>query len=602
MTENAPILLPFPRHYVAEQGAHALHDRRCNIFDATRGHADLARRIRQDLRNELHLHARILVQSDKPRTATLLLKLDNQLPAQGYTLHITPRQIALTGADSAGLFYASRTFLQLVRQFRDALPACLITDAPDFPTRGVMLDISRDKVPTMETLQRLAEELADWKINRLELYTEHTFAYKNHRAVWEHASPMTPEDVRNLDAFCAERHIELVPNQNCFGHLHHWLQLDPYKALAEAPNGFDTPWGERRDGPFSLNPLDPNSIRLVEEWLAELLPNFTSANVNVGCDETFDLGQGKSKEACARLGKGRVYLDFLLKIHTATQRHRHTMHFWGDIALNHPELIPELPRDVVPLIWGYEADHPFATQCETFASARLPFFVCPGTSTWNSILGRTDNAIGNLNNAAENGLAHGARGFLITAWGDNGHWQPYAVDLLPLAAGAARAWSFQANKNADLAAQLDLHVFRDSARILGALTHSLGNLHCETGHTIHNASALFRLLSQRDIANLQAAISPEKLRGIQQRLAALLDTLPAAKSARDDAAHLTNELTIASRLIDLGIHRALKTDPAARSLAWKNLIPDYRAQWLARNRSGGLADSIALMEKRATDA
>ncbi len=596
MSHNAPTLLPVPRHYTAEQGAHALHDRRCNIADTTRTHTALARRIRQDLRNELHLHARILEHSDKPRTATILLSLNPDLPAQGYTLHVTPRQITLTGADSAGLFYASRTLLQLVRQYRDAIPACLIADAPDFPTRGVMLDISRDKVPTMETLFRLAEELANWKINHLELYTEHTFAYKNHRAVWEHASPMTAEEIRELDAFCAERHIELVPNQNCFGHLTRWLKYEPYKALAEAPDGFDTPWGERRDGPFSLNPLDPKSIALVEELLAELLPNFASRNVNVGCDETFDLGQGKSKAACEQLGKGRVYLDFLLKIHAAVKAHGHTMHFWGDIILNHPELIPDLPRDIVPLVWGYEADHPFTSQCEQFARAGLPFFVCPGTSTWNSVIGRTDTALANLDNAAQNALAHGATGYLITAWGDNGHWQPYAVDLPPLAAGAARAWSFAANRDADIAAQLDTHVFRDSARTLGALTLELGALHRETGHTIHNASALFRLLSQRDIKNLQDIIAPEKLRTIRAHLHALRDRLATAKSLRDDAATIQREFETAMRLIDLGIVRGLKED---RRAEWQSFLSDYRTQWLARNRPGGLADSTAVLEKRA---
>jgi hexosaminidase len=492
------------------------------------------------------------------------------------------------------------TLRQLVRQFREALPACLIEDAPDFPSRGVMLDISRDKVPTLETLFRLVDELAELKINHLELYTEHTFAYRHHREVWQHASPMTAEEVRELDAFCRERHVELVPNQNCFGHMHRWLDLPRYRDLAECPDGFTYPWGDKRDGPYSLNPLDPRSLALVEEIFAELLPNFSSRKCNVGCDETFDLGQGRSKEECDRRGKGRVYFEFLMKIHALMQRHGRTMHFWGDIVLHHPELIPELPRDVMPLVWGYEADHPFDTQCQQFAAAGFPFFVCPGTSAWNTIAGRTDNALGNLRSAAECGLRHGGVGYLNTEWGDNGHLQPYVISLLPYAAGAAYAWGYEANREADLPARLDLHVFRDAAGVMGRLVYDLGNVHLETGHTLFNATSLFRLISQVDIANLQAAMPPEALERTRRRLREILAPLARARMERDDADLIRHELETAAALLECGLDRGLDVDPAQRFPRLRAVTAEYRRQWLARNRPGGLDDSALLLEKRAT--
>ena len=77
------------------------------------------------------------------------------------------------------------------------------------PVRGAMLDISRDKVPTMATLRGLIELLASWKINQIQLYTEHTFAYRAHPEVWATASPMTADEIVELDAFCRERFVEL---------------------------------------------------------------------------------------------------------------------------------------------------------------------------------------------------------------------------------------------------------------------------------------------------------------------------------------------------------------------------------------------------------
>src|SRR5439155_17149515 len=169
---------------------------------------------------------------------------------QGYTLLIRPGEISINGHDAAGLFYGRQTLVQLRRQLRESLPCLRIEDWPDFANRGVMIDISRDKVPTMPTLFALVDSLAELKINQLQLYTEHTFAYRAHREVWKDASPMVPEEIRPLDSYCVERHIELVPNQNSFGHMERWLKHKTYEHLAEKPDGFTFPWGTRIDTGF----------------------------------------------------------------------------------------------------------------------------------------------------------------------------------------------------------------------------------------------------------------------------------------------------------------------------------------------------------------
>src|SRR5205807_1152438 len=160
-----------------------------------------------------------------------------------------------------------------------------------------------------------------------------------------------------------------------------------YKALAEAPEGFEFPWGGRSEGPFSLCPEDPGSLALLQGLYDELLPHFTSPLFNVGCDETFDLGAGRSKQACEERGTERVYLDFLLALYREVKARGRTMQFWGDIILHRPDLIPELPKDAIALEWGYEADHPFAKDGAIFRDAGVPFYVCPGTSSWNTIAG-----------------------------------------------------------------------------------------------------------------------------------------------------------------------------------------------------------------------
>ena len=242
---------------------------------------------------------------------------------QGYILSITPERILITARDLQGIFYAEQTLNQLKRQFAGTgkLPVVYIEDWPDFPNRGVMLDVARDKVPTMDTLYLLVDMLASLKFNQLQLYTEHTFAYPGHEEVWKDASPMTAEEIQALDAYCAKRFIELVPNQNSFGHMHRWLEHDRYKGLAETPGS-----------PICAPPTRRASTCCACMYDG-MLPN-TSRQFNVGCDETFSLGKG-SREEVARFGKGRVYLDFLKKIYTPVRQHDCVMQFWGDIILEY---------------------------------------------------------------------------------------------------------------------------------------------------------------------------------------------------------------------------------------------------------------------------
>lgn len=519
---------------------------------------------------------------------------------QGYILEIDRRGIRIAGHDEAGAFYALMTLKQLVRQYAGsgALPGVRIEDWPDFPNRGVMLDVARDKVPEMATLYALVDTLAEWKCNQLQLYTEHTFSYRNHPVVWQDASPMTPVQIRALDAYCRERYIELVPNQNSFGHMHRWLRHEAYAGLGEVPGGSD------------LCPIDPGSIALLTDMYDDLLPNFSSGQFNVGCDETWSLGKGRSKEACEEHGVGRVYLNFLLEIHRILARHGRAMQFWGDIIMLHPELIPELPENVVAMEWGYEAAHPFAEHGKKFAESGIPFYVVPGTSTWNSLAGRTENALANLRNAAENGRANGAVGYLITDWGDGGHWQFLTTSYLGFAYGAAVSWACDENKDIAIRRALDVHAFEDRAGVMGTLAHDLGNAYRICGVLPGNNTIFYLLLAYGTEAPLDPNLTVE---GLQETIAFIdrvMDESPKADMARPDASLIVEEFKMTAALMRLacriGIARieaggvtTSKIPAAARSeLAAElaPLLPEFRQLWLARNRSGGLKDSVGRFE------
>jgi hexosaminidase len=528
--------------------------------------------------------------------------ISTHLPhSQSYELEIEPHGIHVTAASPEAAFWAAQTLTQILRLHkRQPIPACQIEDRPDFRARGVMLDVSRDKVPTMATLFHLVDLFAELKLNHLQLYTEHTFAYRAHPTAWADASPLTGDEILQLDAYCRERFIELVPNQNSFGHMERWLKLPAYRDLADAPDGYTSPWGDRREVGSTLNPLDPRSIALVESLYDELLPHFTSPLFNVGCDETFDLGQGRSKGACDRHGKGRVYLDFLMKIHALVQDRGRMMMFWGDIILHHPDLIKELPRDVVALAWGYEADHPFDEQLSKFDDAGVPVFVCPGTSSWCSFAGRTDNALANLRNAARAGVAHDAAGYLITDWGDYGHHHPLSISYLPYAAGAAYAWSCAANEKVDLFAAIDGHLFQDAARVTSQLVADLGNVYQMCREPLANGSRLFwTLLGGPQFRSRFETVSAAEYAAAEARVGEIMSRLPSASIINPDLTTVNEELTFAGHILSHACRRGvfLKSDLShtratelAREL--QNIIETHRTLWLRRNRAGGLSDSV----------
>ena len=610
----SPCLVPEPRVITLNGGALEIRPDKLIVLKAAqpaRGFfeaQEAQRALSRYGRVTWHIHASDAVQTE---AIGLLIAIEDAAEAstdadrQRYALDITPDGIRISASAPAGAFYAVMTLTQLLRQYGRVLPLLHIEDRPDFARRGVMLDISRDKVPTMQTLFELVDMLAELKINEFQLYTEHTFAYRRHPVVWASASPMTGEEIMQLDAYCRMRHIDLVPNQNCFGHMRRWLIHDAYRHLAECPNGCDTTWGYFAE-PFTLCPGDPGSIALVEEIFEELLPHFTSRFFNVGCDETVDLGQGRSKAEVEARGAGRVYLDFLLKIYERVKRHGRTMQFWGDIIMAHPELVAELPRDVIAMEWGYEFDHPFADHGSKFAASGVPFYVCGGTSSWNSLGGRTDNAIGNLLNAAENGQKHGAVGFLNTDWGDYGHLQPLPISYLPYAYGAGVSWCTAANRDVDIARAVSLHLFGDPSGATGQFVYDLGNVYTRIPLRTHNGTAyaygvIFaeEALKRRLAEN---AIERTWLKQVNKDLDRLEAAVPTLKMQRSDAVLIRREFAHVIHLMRYGVARLGRLGVAGKRVAAdlkavererRRLVAEHDRVWLARNRPGGMEDSAA---------
>jgi hexosaminidase len=532
---------------------------------------------------------------------TMTQRIDASLPPQGYTLTIGDDGVALAGGDDAGCFYGRATVEQLTRLHDGGLPIGTIRDHPDLAIRGVMLDVSRDKVPTMDTLYALIDRLASWKVNQVQLYSEHTFAYRNHPEVHAAASPFTPVEIREIDAFCRDRHVELVPNQNCLGHMNRWLSHPRYHGLALAPDGFVDPYGLGHEA-MTLDPARPGSLALVRELLGELLPLFSSRRVNIGLDETWELPRERLDE----------YFDWIATLRALPELDGREVIIWGDMFSGDPALVAKVPAGVTVCEWGYDADYPFDERLALLAAAGLPFWVAPGTSAWLSIGGRLTNAVENCRNAAEAALAHGGLGFLNTDWGDRGHLQQWPVSDPGFAYGAAVSWCVASNRDLDLGAALSAHAFADPTGGLAAALLTIGDAHRAVTPQIPNHSILAMHLYFPQIRvgrGITKGITDAELDTVGARLAAARADASRAEPARNDRALLVDEILWTIDVLELltddararlagdstlaSVPQAQRDDFAQRLAT---LTDQYRALWLARNRPGGLVDSVAWLE------
>ncbi len=469
-----------------------------------------------------------------------------------------------------------------------------------FPHRGYMLDVSRGKVPRMEGLLAWIDLLADLGFNHFQLYIEHTFAYRNHRRVWEGASPFTAGEIREIDARCRSRGIEFVPNQNSLGHMEQWLKHPEYAPLAECPEGFQDPWSPDWRTPSTISPVLPGSRELVAGLYAELLPNFTSSLFNVGGDEPFELGKGLSRRRCEEAGKGRVYLEWLLELHALCLSHGRRMMFWADILNEYPELIPELPKDMVPMEWGYEAGHPWDEHCARFAEAGLDFFVCPGTSTWNSISGRTGNMLANLHEAAEAGRRHGALGYLVTEWGDAGHRQFLPTNCLPAVVAATHACG-EGFSLPEVLGRMDSRIFSNPESGMARWLHDFGNIYLCDPAPPPNHSRLFMLLHPRDGQGAAEKLTDQALERALTEIGELRVRLACVQIACVDAALIRQEMEVSLGFLEQACRRGIalkqgreREESGRLASDLTHLICYYRKLWLVRNRPGGLEQSLQL--------
>lgn len=350
---------------------------------------------------------------------------------EGYLLMCNTRQQIILAHTETGLFYAMQTLKQLIRaNWKQSL---MLADYPSFDHRAVYDDISRGPVSTVAYIKEQIERLAELKINALSFYIEHVVQPLSYPDFAPVDGKLTIAQIKELSAYAASYHMQLVGSFQSFGHFEKILSLPQYSAMGETST--------------LISPRDPAARKFLESVIGELCDAFSGSWFNVNCDETFDLGKGKSKSYVDSVGPGRYYADHIRFLYDIVKRHNKKLMMWGDIALTHEEILDILPPDITYLTWEYGNQASYDKWITPFRKRGLSFMVCPGILNSYRLFPDMVMASENIDGFLEEGKRTGAAGVVTTVWDDGGA-NLFSGDWYGVYKGADKSWNVAASGKA----------------------------------------------------------------------------------------------------------------------------------------------------------
>ncbi|MFQ5798196.1 MAG: family 20 glycosylhydrolase [Bacteroidota bacterium] len=348
---------------------------------------------------------------------------------EGYVLRTEDSRVMVISETPQGLFYGCATLLELLRhtEGRD-VPSVMILDWPLLKLRGISDDMSRGQVSTLTDMKRIVRQLALLKLNFYSPYIEDIFEFKNHPDIGVARGRISQGEVRELVAFAKQYFVDIVPTFETLGHQENLLLKPQYLKYAEFP------------GAHAFNVSSEETYVLLRGMIDELVAVFPSKYFNMGADESCDVGRGASAERVQQLGIAKVHAQHYRRVYDVLKRHGKTVLMYGDILLTHPDILPQIPKNIIIVDWQYHADAQYPS-AQMFADSGFQFIVSP--ASWNFVnpFPQYQTAVPNIKNLIRDGYRAGGMGTLNSTWGDYGGETFRELNWYGYAWGAECSWS-----------------------------------------------------------------------------------------------------------------------------------------------------------------
>ncbi len=567
-----------------------------------------ARMLREEILNSTGLELRILRGEKIP--GGFCLEEDASLPSERYQINISEDGIRVAGGSDEALLHGVCTLRQWIRRNGALLPCLEIEDWPDLLHRGFYRDISRGRVLTLDSIKRIVDLLCEYKINEFQLYIEHTYLFRNLSEAWRDEDPLEAEDILELDAYCRERHIELIPSLATFGHMYQILSTKTCAELCELHDSekipFSYTYAIRR---HTINPTHPGALELVKGMITEYKALFTSKKFNICCDETFDLCSDRSAEAAAREGAHNLYIRYLAELCRWLLEQGITPMFWGDVLGTVPESVKMLPKEGICLNWGYAPDYP-EDEIRNLAELGATQYACPGLNTWSHMIPLLEDGFCNIRAMCRYAHKYGAIGLLNTDWGDWGHICDPAFSTPGILYGAAFSWN---------AAEVSMEEMNEAVSFLYYGDRTGGFMRAFTRLTLNEAFPWYRVIRwiEADEAGRGAVLeeampdilkAPEMNARLEEALREMDAAVPAMAESKRPLVHALQTAAEGVRVLnEIGLAlAAMKAkanvthqDPVELAAALEKWYHEYIRVWERTCRRSTLERTRRLMDTLA---
>ena len=376
----------------------------------------------------------ILLGKNNPAHALVQQYAGNTLDSigkEGYVLVVNNRERFIAANTETGLFYGLQTLKQLTRGGWQTDVS--IVDWPAYSRRVIFDDISRGPISTVAYIKKQIARMAELKINYLSFYIEHVVQPLSHPDFAPKDGKLTIAQIKELSAYAATYHMQLIGSFQSFGHFEKILSLPQYRSMGESSS--------------LISPRDPKARKFLADVIGEMCDAFSAPWFNVNCDETFGLGKGRSKAYVDSVGVAKFYADHLKFLYDVVKQHGKQLMMWGDIALQHEDVLDMLPKDVIYLTWEYGDQPDFDAWTKPFAKRGLEFMVCAGILNSYRMFPDMTMAKANINGFFRQGKADGATGAFTTIWDDGGVYL-FDADWYGVYMTADRSWNLDTAYNA----------------------------------------------------------------------------------------------------------------------------------------------------------
>jgi len=263
-------------------------------------------------------------------------------------------------------------------------------------------------------------------------YLEDMLEFEEYPSIGVGRGRLSKSEVKEIVQYAEERYIDVIPAFQTLGHFENILTQKEFVDYAEFP------------GAASLAVTEAKTYTFIEEMLSEVFELFPSKYINIGADESYDVGSGKSKSLTKKIGRAKVHAEHYKKVFNFCKENGKEVMMYSDVILNHTDILELIPNDVTIIDWHYGANTSYSST-DIFKNAGFKYIVSPSVWNFRTTFPTYQIALPNIKTIIGDGLLNGSSGMINSNWGDYGAETFKEFVLFGYAWSAQCSWNYKAS-------------------------------------------------------------------------------------------------------------------------------------------------------------